>query len=92
MSSIRYYYAVVDCDSTATASSLYAACDGMEFERTSNALDLRFIPDQMEFKHPLRDTASEVNCLATKLRCCNIWSSSSLQQTASCYAMVQTSA
>lgn len=59
-----YYYAVVDCDSIATADYLYKACDGIEFERSSNVLDLRFIPDTMEFTHPPRDIATEV-CYAT---------------------------
>lgn len=50
----------MECDSTATADYLYNACDGAEFERSSNVLDLRFIPDSMEFKHPPRDIATEV--------------------------------
>ncbi|XP_055804724.1 pre-rRNA-processing protein ESF1 [Solanum dulcamara] len=59
MSRLRYYYAVVECDSSATADYLYKTCDGVEFERTSNKLDLRFIPDSMEFKHQPRDIATE---------------------------------
>uniref|UniRef100_A0A5B6YSK6 Putative pre-rRNA-processing protein esf1 n=1 Tax=Davidia involucrata TaxID=16924 RepID=A0A5B6YSK6_DAVIN len=59
LSRLRYYYAVVECDSTATADYLYKTCDGVEFERSSNKLDLRFIPDSMEFKHPPRDVATE---------------------------------
>eukprot|EP00252_Welwitschia_mirabilis_P006631 TRINITY_DN1751_c0_g1_i3.p1 TRINITY_DN1751_c0_g1~~TRINITY_DN1751_c0_g1_i3.p1 ORF type:complete len:850 (-),score=262.64 TRINITY_DN1751_c0_g1_i3:130-2679(-) len=57
---LRYYFAVIECDSAATADYLYKACDKVEFERTSNVMDLRFIPDDMEFKHPPRDVASEV--------------------------------
>ncbi|CAN4083479.1 unnamed protein product [Withania somnifera] len=59
MSRLRYYYAVVECDSSATADYLYKTCDGVEFERTSNKLDLRFIPDSMEFKNQPRDIATE---------------------------------
>lgn len=51
---------MVECDSIATADYLYKACDGVEFERSSNKLDLRFIPDSMEFKHDPRDVATEV--------------------------------
>lgn len=58
-SRLRYYYGVVECDSSATADYLYNACDGLEVERSSNVLDLRFIPDSMEFKHPPRDVATE---------------------------------
>ncbi|RZC44114.1 hypothetical protein C5167_037065 [Papaver somniferum] len=54
-----YYYAVVECDSSDTANHLYNECDSTEFERTSNVLDLRFIADSMEFKHPHRDIATE---------------------------------
>lgn len=57
---LRYYYAVVECDSVATGDYLYKSCDGVEFERSSNVLDLRFIPDSMDFKHPPRDVATEV--------------------------------
>jgi hypothetical protein len=57
---LRYYFAVIECDSSATSGYLYKACDGVEFERTSNVLDLRFIPDDMEFDHPPRDIATEV--------------------------------
>lgn len=51
---------MVECDSSATADYLYKACDGAEFERSANVLDLRFIPDSMDFKHSPRDVATEV--------------------------------
>ncbi|VFQ93488.1 unnamed protein product [Cuscuta campestris] len=59
LSRLRYYCAVVVCDSISTADHLYKNCDGVEFERTSNKLDLRFIPDSMEFKHEPRDVTTE---------------------------------
>lgn len=63
-SAFRYYYGVAECDSSATADYLYKSCDGIELERSSNKLDLRFIPDSMEFAHPPRDIATEV-CITT---------------------------
>ena len=56
----RYYYAVVECDSSGTANHLYNALDGVEFLRSANVLDLRFIPDSMVFPHSPRDVATEV--------------------------------
>ncbi|OEL28784.1 hypothetical protein BAE44_0010198 [Dichanthelium oligosanthes] len=54
-----YYYAVVVCDSSATANHLYMTLDGTEFLKTANVFDLQFIPDSREFKHPARDVATE---------------------------------
>ncbi|XP_024542740.1 pre-rRNA-processing protein esf1 [Selaginella moellendorffii] len=59
-SKLRYYFAVVTCDSVSTASALYTACDGIEFERTSNILDLQFVPDDREFTVEPRDVASQI--------------------------------
>ncbi|CAN6981172.1 unnamed protein product, partial [Brassica oleracea var. botrytis] len=54
-----YYFAVAECDSSATANLLYNSCDGTELVRSSIKLDLRFIPDSMDFIHPPRDIATE---------------------------------
>lgn len=46
----RYYYAVATFSTVAAASYVYAECDTTEFERTANIMDLRFIPEEMEFE------------------------------------------
>jgi len=49
LSRLRYYYAVVTCDSENTASALYNEMDGREYLSTSNFFDMRFVPDSVEF-------------------------------------------
>ncbi|KAK5125295.1 pre-rRNA-processing protein esf1 [Cryomyces antarcticus] len=46
---LKYYYAVVTCDSPSTAKALYDAMDSREYLTTANFFDLRFIPDEVSF-------------------------------------------
>lgn len=58
---LKYYFAVAECDSPETAFHLYNELDGVEYERSANVMDLRFIPDHHVFKREhIRDTASRV--------------------------------
>ncbi|CAG9319497.1 unnamed protein product [Blepharisma stoltei] len=58
---LKYYFAVVECNSIEAAIRLYEECDGLEIERTSNFIDLRFIPDDVQdFKYPAKEIANEV--------------------------------
>ena len=58
---LRYHYAVVEFDSVATAAAVYDGCDGLEFERSSTKLDLRFVADDQSFAgRKVRDVATEV--------------------------------
>ena len=50
LAKLKYYFAVVECDSVETASILYDRMDGIEFEHSSVAFDLRFIPDDVSFE------------------------------------------
>ena len=46
---LRYYYAVLICNSPSTASAIYTATDGTEYLSTANFFDLRYIPDSVSF-------------------------------------------
>ncbi|CCJ30970.1 unnamed protein product [Pneumocystis jirovecii] len=46
---LRYYYAIIVCDSVNTAKCIYEQCDGREYEASANFFDLRFVPDEESF-------------------------------------------
>lgn len=57
---LKYYYAVVTCDSVKTASAIFDNCDQLEYETSSNVLDLRFVPDDVEFSNPPKESCDSV--------------------------------
>ena len=58
---LKYYYAVVYCDSVETASFLCDECDGLEVERTQSFMDMRFIPDDLQkFPYPPKEVCDHM--------------------------------
>ena len=46
----RYYYAIVECDTTEAATHIYNELEGTELERSANVFDISFVPEDMTFE------------------------------------------
>lgn len=46
---LRYYYAVMTCNTAQTGQALYNEMDGREYLTSANFFDLRFVPDETDF-------------------------------------------
>ena len=57
---LKYYYTVIEFSSIKCADIVYKECDGLEYESTANRLDLRFIPDDMDFDDEPKDVCTEL--------------------------------
>jgi hypothetical protein len=55
---MKYYYAVIELDSIKTADHVYKSCDGQEIEATGLQIDLRYIPDGIEFPFKPKEVAT----------------------------------
>ena len=47
---MKYYYAVVHCNSAKTANFLFDEYNGFEFENTNIKLNMSLIPDDLVFE------------------------------------------
>ncbi|KAF3355137.1 Pre-rRNA-processing protein ESF1 like [Verticillium longisporum] len=57
---LRYYYAIMTCSDKAIAKKIYEATDGTEYQSSSNFIDLRFVPDDVDFDDEPRDECTKV--------------------------------
>ncbi|KAG8727689.1 pre-rRNA-processing protein esf1 [Ceratobasidium sp. 428] len=51
---LRYYYAIITCNSPSTASHIYNELEGTELERSANVFDLSYVPEDMGFTQEYR--------------------------------------
>lgn len=57
---LRYYYAVMECSDKKIAEKIYEATDGTEYQSSSNFIDLRFVPDDVDFDDEPRDECTRL--------------------------------
>lgn len=61
---LKYYYVIVETDCIETARHIYQECDGREFEKSCNVLDIRYVSDDEVFEE--KDIAEYASQLTAK--------------------------
>ncbi|KAG5638654.1 hypothetical protein H0H81_011206 [Sphagnurus paluster] len=56
---LRYYYAIITCDTVDAATHIYRELEGTELERSANVFDLSYVPEDMLFDGEFRDEATD---------------------------------
>ncbi|KAG1826294.1 uncharacterized protein BJ212DRAFT_1475626 [Suillus subaureus] len=54
---LRYYYAIVECDTAGASVHIYNELEGTGLERSANVFDLSFVPDEMASDEEYRSRA-----------------------------------
>lgn len=57
---MKYFYAVVCCDKSKTATKIYKEFNGFELELTNLRLTLSIVPDELIFPQELKEEATEI--------------------------------
>ena len=57
---MKYYYAVINCNTIQTAEKLYNEYNNYEFELTNIRLNLAFIPDSLVFPQEVKEVAKQL--------------------------------
>lgn len=57
---MKYYYAIIYCNSPKTANFLYDEYNGFEFENSNILLNLSIVPDDIKFEQKVKEMANEV--------------------------------
>jgi hypothetical protein len=57
---MKYFYAVIYCNSTTTAEKIYNEYNNYEFELSNIRLNLAFIPDSLIFPQEVKEVATSV--------------------------------
>ena len=60
MNKMKYFYAVIHCNSSKTAERIYSEYNDYEFELSNIRLNLSFIADDLEFPQAIKESVSEV--------------------------------
>lgn len=61
LSKLRYYFAIAECDTVETANILYEQLDDVELGDTAMAIELRFVPDDLDLStREVRDACAVI--------------------------------
>lgn len=57
---MKYYYAIVYCNSAKTAKKIFKEYNGYELELTNIKLNISFVDDNLKFPQEIKEEADEV--------------------------------
>lgn len=57
---MKYFYAIIYCNSPKTCDKIYSEYNGYEFELSSLKLNLSYVADDLKFPQEVKEVATEV--------------------------------